>query len=346
MCPLSPPGQFPKSSRSRGFTLIELLVVIAIIAVLIALLLPAVQQAREAARRSQCKNNLKQLGLAFHNYHDVHQTFPMGAMAPYWKGNWRFSLLPFLEETALYNQLTRVAPVQTDGFAGKRSDTNTLGTYGANFGVLENLKVAVYSCPSSALPSNNNSTTPTANNAQHGQTHDYVGVMGGYPDPASTPRTSVCSTGVASARGYPCENGILYFNGNVRMRDVTDGLSNTLIVAEQSGMVNGRDYRANYQGGWSGFYNSATDRPATTTTTGNFVAGVTTIFFAINLKTTAPPAGTNQQYAYNTVINSFHTGGIHVLQGDGSVRFVSENIAMATLRTVASKDDGNVVGEY
>src|SRR4051812_34956396 len=104
--------------RRRGFTLIELLVVIAIIAVLIALLLPAVQQAREAARRTQCKNNLKQIGLALHNYHDTYDQFPLGVLN---KLNWRVSVLPMLDQAPAYNQLSFV----TGTFDGNVTDVNT-----------------------------------------------------------------------------------------------------------------------------------------------------------------------------------------------------------------------------
>lgn len=337
-------GGFMRSKS--GFTLIELLVVIAIIAILIALLLPAVQQAREAARRSQCKNNMKQIGLALHNYHDVYNTFPIGAQAPFFRPNWRVGILPFLEQTALYNRLTQAQPTTSDGFAGGRNDAIALGGYGTNFGVLAGLKIDVYACPSSALPSNNNGTTPASNNAQNGQTHDYVGVMGFYPDPAG--RTGQCSTAVESARGAPCENGMLFFNGHTSMRDATDGTSNTLIVSEQSGMVDKKDYRANYQGGWGGFHTSLTDRPGTTSNANLFATGITTLRHAINLDVPAAnlPAGTTQMYSYNTIVNSFHTGGIHALLGDGSVRFLSQNMARETLGRLGCKNDGLVIGEF
>ena len=97
-------SQIPR--RKRGFTLIELLVVIAIIAILIALLLPAVQQAREAARRSQCKNNMKQIGLALHNYHDVFTTFPIGGLKNSRGPNWRVGLLPYMDQAPAYNQVS------------------------------------------------------------------------------------------------------------------------------------------------------------------------------------------------------------------------------------------------
>ena len=128
----------------RGFTLIELLVVMAVISILIALLLPAVQQAREAARRSSCQNNLKQLGLALHNYHDVHKTFPLGATAMTdWAlkngTNWRTAILPQLEQGPLFEQLDFE---NGSSFAGD--------TYTGNE-VLRGLKLAVYLCPSSDL---------------------------------------------------------------------------------------------------------------------------------------------------------------------------------------------------
>ena len=101
----------PANAKDRGFTLIELLVTIAIIAILIALLLPAVQQAREAARRTQCKNNLKQIGLALHNYHDVHRTFPIGARWQRGVGpSWMVGLLPFIEQQNLYDRFDMDAP--------------------------------------------------------------------------------------------------------------------------------------------------------------------------------------------------------------------------------------------
>ncbi len=326
--------------RRVGFTLIELLVVIAIIAILIALLLPAVQQAREAARRSTCKNNMKQLGLALHNYHDTFKSFPIGAQYPYHKGNWRFSILPYIDSSPLYNQLTAAHPVNSDGFAGMRNDTIAVGTYGANFGILAGLTVPVYKCPSSALSANNNSTSPSLNNAQLGQTHDYVGVMGAYPDPAG--RSGVCS-GDLSGRGAACENGMLFFNGHTKIRDVTDGTSNTILISEQSGAIGTEDMRANYQGGWSGFYNT-TQRPAQITSTSHFAAGISTIRFAINLD--SKPNGTTTTYSYNTVLNSYHTGGIHVLLTDGAVRFIGENIDLPTFRALGSKDDGVVIGEF
>ena len=133
----------------RGFTLIELLVVIAIIAVLIALLLPAVQQAREAARRSQCKNNMKQVGLAFHNYHDTMRVFPYGVAwndAP----NWRVMLMPYLDQAPLYNSLGGVKT--GNGFWSHSPGSGATIGYGSSNDAIRNLVLNVYACPSSTLP--------------------------------------------------------------------------------------------------------------------------------------------------------------------------------------------------
>jgi len=144
------------SFKRRAFTLVELLVVIAIIGILIALLLPAVQAAREAARRSQCTNNLKQIGLALHNYHDVQRSFPLGAytgVGPVYGHlsgtNWRTEILPYLEQGALYSKLT------FDGSAF--SGWSGLPFSGGNV-ALSGLKLDVYLCPSSLILS----STPPA----------------------------------------------------------------------------------------------------------------------------------------------------------------------------------------
>jgi prepilin-type N-terminal cleavage/methylation domain-containing protein len=178
----------------RGFTLIELLVVIAIIAILIALLLPAVQQAREAARRTQCRNNLHQLGLALHNYHDTHNTFPMGKGHDTGLGatslhiSWATSILPFVDEAALYNAYNHGRNFDT------ADNTTVTGSYLAQFW-----------CPSDA-------TQPMAG-SQMGTC--YAGNQG--------------QCGVGS---YNCTTGILYERSRTRIRDIRDGTSQTVLVGE------------------------------------------------------------------------------------------------------------------
>lgn len=324
------------SRRPRAFTLIELLVVIAIIAVLIALLLPAVQQAREAARRSQCKNNMKQLGLALHNYHDTFTTFPIGQRESKTFPNWRIGVLPYIDQAPLYNNLNF-----SQSFMSGCSASSGYGFAQTTPGnpVLKNLVLAVFRCPSSALD-------PTADvgcNFDRAQVHDYVGISGATPDPAA--RTTVCSQD--TGYGTYCNNGLLVPNEVTRLRDVTDGASNTMIVAEQSGTVGNSDFRSGYHGGWSSLQSVPAGRflvPQFVTGDLPYGSGTTTIRQQINSKTAGLGAGSS--YYSNTIINSFHVGGIHALLADGSVRFLSENLNFATLTNLACKNDGVVLGEF
>lgn len=326
------------SSRSilkRGFTLIELLVVIAIIAILIALLLPAVQQAREAARRSTCKNNMKQIGLALHNYHDSFRTFPIGSQIPYYRANWRSSILPYVDQATAYNQLTQT-PVPTRGYAA--GNGNTSAGYNTENAVLNDYLVPVYKCPSSTASAFYTGTSPISNNGtsspngalgtETGMTIDYVGISGSYA--AVTPYSSGCG---AYSDGFWCNNGLMMIGKSSLMRDCTDGTSNTIIVGEDSGMINTRDYRSNYYGGWSG-HNGLT----------SWGTGVNTIRYSPNPN--AAPTGGDQTYKPNNSLGSFHVGGVHILLADGAVRFISDNIDIETLRRLGMKNDGLVLGEF
>lgn len=334
------PSKEPLMPQKRAFTLIELLVVIAIIAVLIALLLPAVQQAREAARRSQCKNNLKQVGLALHNYTETMSVFPIGALAPRHNGNWRWRILPYLDQAPLYSQLTLVPASGAAGFNARQQPTQT-ARYINGFLALNNLVLPVYLCPSSTQPSNSNGTTSAMSNGENGLMIDYVGISGSTPDPAN--RTTVCSAELTAPRGMVCENGLLIPNGSTALRDATDGTSNTLICAEQSGLVGTQDLSANYEGGWTGWYSELLRAPKISWYD-SFGTGITTLRHAINAKQTG--VGSTHAYGVNTVINSFHVGGTHGLLADGSVRFLSENMNLNTLLQLGAKDDGQVLGEY
>ena len=332
--------RIPRSVPRRAFTLIELLVVIAIIAILIALLLPAVQQAREAARRTQCKSNLKQLGLALHNYHDQANTFPIGAQ-PANKPNWRYSILPQIDQAPLFNQLVI-------GTQGWQSGCNSTSAYGQQYynqnRILVGLAVPVFECPSSPLLTNDPSGSMC--NYDQQQLHDYVGISGAFPDPSIPARgAGTCSS--ASTYGVYCNNGVLVPGRNYRMRDLVDGTSNIIVIAEQSGVVANTDRRSNYHGGWRGWSGSG---DVTASTAAQHVSGVTTVAFAINAKTPQSGGSTvpasNAPYSGNTVINSYHSGGIHVLMGDGPVRFVSENIDFTNLLRLCVRDDSQVVGEF
>ena len=334
---------FSSHRKVRGFTLVELLVVIAIIGVLIALLLPAVQQAREAARRMQCQNQMKQLGLALHNYHDTNNAFPFGARSGLGAPNWRIGVLPFMEQSALYNQLDISSSRAIGGFSGDREDNDTYGYgTGAN-SILAGLVVPGWNCPSSTCSTNASGQNPTVNNEEKGQTHDYVGIAGATPDPSGA-TSGKCSAQIGYG-GIVCENGMLHPNGVRRMRDIIDGTSNTMIVGEQSGLVGTLDMRANYHGGWAGF--SSSSRPSAIT--GNaYGAGLTTVRYRINADTTIcnSSSGCNSTYDLNTPLNSFHPGGTQGLLCDGSVKFLQETIQMEIFLMLSARDDGEVIGEF
>ena len=203
-------------TRQRSaFTLIELLVVIAIIAILIALLLPAVQQAREAARRSQCKNNLKQIGLALHNYHDTHNVLPPGFLPDH---GWLTTtyILPFVDQAPLYNRLNVNGPIAL-------ANSTILA--------LAQTPMPVYSCPSSAEPNpSQNADIPVIAN---GLTYklavsNYLGVSGHRDNRCHNVTPTTAPT------------GLFYMNSSTKFRDVIDGLSNTFAFAERTTQGVGR----------------------------------------------------------------------------------------------------------
>jgi len=214
-----------KKAMKRGFTLIELLVVIAIIAILIALLLPAVQQARESARRTQCKNNLKQVGIALHSYHDTHQTFPPGYVA---RGSgswgWQTMLLPFFDQAPLYNRLTFTAAI-----ANGNADIQT--------------NLTALRCPSDTGA--NSVTGPNGITGPYARSN-YVGVYG----PNQIPTTVGVDVG-----------GAFFPNSRRNMRDFTDGTSNSFLAGERrtpnAAAINGQFYGGD--GVWAGVSQDASD---------------------------------------------------------------------------------------
>ncbi len=326
--------------KKRGFTLIELLVVIAIIAILIALLLPAVQQAREAARRSSCKNNMKQMGLALHNYHDVYTKFPHGARGGLTTLNsWKFALLPYFDQTALYN--VRAESGDSINFYAAGGGAHTLSSYNSYTQQFFNHFLTMYHCPSSARSPwyayNTNFTDwPT-------QAIQYVGIMGAYPDPAPTPRSDV--TYETQYGSFITSNGCLTINECQAIRDITDGTSNTIIIGEQSGNPN-NPVTSHYHSGWGGATWNDTVRVMNqgAALQHRYGCGVTSIFHSPNPTSTGAEA--NAPWDWNTPLSSYHTGGVHVLLADGAVRFLSNNTNLTLIRQLAARDDGQVIGEW
>ena len=299
------------SVRKRGFTLIELLVVIAIIAILIALLLPAVQQAREAARRSQCKNNLKQIGLALHNYHETHRVFPPGFIN---ENSWLCNtfILPFLDQAPLYNKLSPNGPMDL---------TNTT--------VLADVRTVLpaYLCPSSADPNPSQNADNKVSGVAIGLSN-YLGFNG---------------NGDYRCNSTAKPNGIFYMNSATRIRDITDGVSNTFAFTERT----------------------TVNDSAGTNHIGSIWAGVTpcasTTYNFENIRYGLVQARTGWSMingiGYQFGPSSLHEGGVHVLMADGAVRFASENMdasnnpipptaASSNYFKLAVINDGQVIGEW
>jgi prepilin-type N-terminal cleavage/methylation domain-containing protein/prepilin-type processing-associated H-X9-DG protein len=368
------------SSRRSGFTLIELLVVIAIIAVLIALLLPAVQQAREAARRTQCKNNLKQLGLANHNYHDVYNWFPPrrggtcctssgGTLANSNRGRKSgfVHLLPYIEHTSLFQRIEAGDVANNVPPGGPEAWNNWTG-WRVNLPALQ--------CPSDSFP-------PPSGTQQGHNSYAFS-----YGDEMRSVNGQGQRRGIFNASAG---TGAVF--GGSRMGDISDGLSNTVAMSEKLKGSAGSNpanipieqmqYKVGIATGMSGLAANPGQCMALKGPSGMFKAGTGLMgkakagtswqdgqYERMGFSTILPPnapscaQGTNGNADSSVSIvspSSGHTGGVNVLMADGSVRFTSENINTGSLNSASvtqgpspygvwgalgSKNGGDVVANF
>lgn len=316
----------PRRMSRSGFTLIELLVVIAIIAVLIALLLPAVQQAREAARRTQCKNNLKQFGLAAQNFHSTFNALPPFHIADQW-ATWAVFILPYMEQTAIYNQWNLDLRYYVQP-----------ATAGAD--------LAAFHCPSRSTPGTKGSTGNSRALTEGTYVgppgwSDYGANWGSAPYAWNTAMQGPYKpTGTKVVYGAPNNNAAGTISGwtlPISIKDITDGTSNTVLFGETHypgtsiGLV------------WNGDYQSGYGRCLGHNGIKDTVTGLYTEFYGIQ---------TNRDYALTTVpaytsyFGMNHTGVCQFALADGSVRAVSVNTDIEILNSLSRHQDGNVIGEY
>lgn len=329
-----------KRSVQRGFTLIELLVVIAIIAILIALLLPAVQQAREAARRTQCKNQMKQLGLGLHNYHDTHSVFPYGAIGPGTCNNAPFTkilnqkgwvqVLPFIEEANLYAQFNPNLPAGE--FVGGGGTVIAGSTVGNDKVVSK--KMAAFLCPSD---SNDTHYRPTSTNYNISPTAQASQLFAAY-----TNYDFNIWRNCTSFDQLPRDQRRFFgLHSCSKIADITDGTSNSVMISET--------IRSVYDGvapSW-GVYKHVGD---------GVDFGHATQYRKINEFACCAWSTPTWQQAGMTATpgrlgewgspGSMHVGGCQVVLGDGSVRFISENIDTTTRVRLGLIADNQVIGEF
>ena len=352
-----------------GFTLIELLVVIAIIAVLIALLLPAVQQAREAARRTQCKNNLKQIGLAMHNYHDNYNQFPpayistvppgstaatiitaAGAQLSNW--SWGTFVLPYMDQGPLYNLLnpgpnTLAQDLTTP--AGLNALTTTLTAFrcASDTGA----KVNNYDATQNPNPSDPAAVEYQMYVSPDGTTKVAISMSNYVMVACSSVSTTPPVDGqFGAASAYGPATGVGYENSNTSLRDILDGSSNTFLAGERAFR-----YKSLTVGGATVFGFSSSINVNFTKTAQLGAVGIP--YDGIN--GALPGNLTHQCRGFS----SNHVGGAHFVLCDGSVRFISENIDYnfntvpsgtlrngawidSTLERLCGKADGQTVGDF
>ncbi len=353
-------------NRRSGFTLIELLVVIAIIAVLIALLLPAVQAAREAARRAQCVNNLKQLGLAAHNYISSNSVFPAQSMAPAgatqswgWSYGWGLAVLPHMEQQAAFNAWNFALGMFGNGGGF---------TYQQGNNTVANMTISGFLCPSDSVKK-----MPMS---PYGGTN-YVGNYGGPGQMGTTARGAISGTIVPNAGTINDPN-----MGPVGIESVTDGTSNTAMFSERLlGLVGNPQISVADKNKLRAIFTAV--GPLTATGSTGAMAMITACktlpLTSMSVRSTANGYTWFAGYPWHLAVNSYnhvgapnsttcsntsdptfanpsfgssfgvvppssnHSGGVNLAFADGSVRFLKESVSLPTFWAIGTRDAGEVV---
>jgi prepilin-type N-terminal cleavage/methylation domain-containing protein len=328
--------------RKRAFTLVELLVVIAIIGVLVALLLPAVQSAREAARRTQCTNNLRQVGIAIHNYNDTWQALPPGCYHGVF-GTWMLHILPYMEQKNLH------------GLYVNSGGIHTFRNGGIRYGGTQNLPVTRTLLPSFTCPSDvKNDTTKSQYNGvtSHNYVANYGNTTRGRLSPVGTTSTGapnqyggapfieVIHYQTADATYYSYINFDQNFKASTRMPEITDGTSNTLAISET---VKGHQGDLRGFAWWGGGAHFETLRTPNTSTPDSLESSS----YCVTANRLNPPCvGRSASNEESIAARSRHPNGVQAVMCDASTRFFTNNIALDTWRGLGSAAGGETLGDY
>ena len=337
-------SQLTNNRRHIGFTLVELLVVIAIIGILIGMLLPAVQSVREAARRIECGNKLRQMGVACHNYESSFMKFPPGGTnlaAPFGSGavspggySWMGAIFPFIELGTIWDQA---------GFDRVPYNDDLM------ISTLANELVPAFKCPSSPLETFSRNVVIPGMISDYIAISGHVGQLGGVDGPTSS------QSPFSNSRGIIAQNGVFYNNSETTMANIKDGTTNTMLVSEVSDFIyigpnEPRGYRPGGRGEASNENGPGFHGGWQTNTSPDNLYNCTTLRYIVNPGPTFTFSTGSQDgvhfRGYNTPLRSTHPGGVQMLLGDASIQFLSESISLTTLAQLANVRDGQGSVEF